>query len=185
MELDTIFGLPAHPLVVHAAVVLVPLASLGLIAVALSARVRRHIGWYVAALAVVGAVFTFVAVGSGEPLEERVQETEAVERHAELGEQTEPFAVALALVSLAVVGAGQFFDRPRAASVGAAAAQRRMPAAVNVGLIAVSLVVGTLATVWVTRTGHAGAEATWQSEVSGGESGSAGVGVGDEDRDED
>ncbi len=32
---DTVFGLPLHPLAVHAAVVLVPLAALGALAMAL------------------------------------------------------------------------------------------------------------------------------------------------------
>ena len=31
MEIDTLFGLPAHPLFVHTAVVLLPIAAIGLI----------------------------------------------------------------------------------------------------------------------------------------------------------
>ena len=31
MEIDTLFGLPAHPLIVHAAVVVLPIATIGLI----------------------------------------------------------------------------------------------------------------------------------------------------------
>ena len=39
------FGLPLHPLVVHGAVVLVPLAALGTVAVVLSGWVRQRYGW--------------------------------------------------------------------------------------------------------------------------------------------
>ena len=70
MELDTLFGLPAHPLIVHAVVVLVPLAAIGGIAIALSAWVRAHIGWLVVAFAVAGVVLVPLATGSGEALEE-------------------------------------------------------------------------------------------------------------------
>ena len=34
MEIDDLFGIPAHPLVVHAAVVLLPLAAIGTVIVA-------------------------------------------------------------------------------------------------------------------------------------------------------
>ena len=50
---DTIFGLPTHTLVNHAAVVLVPLAAIATIAVALRPRWReRYAGWMVLAWAV-------------------------------------------------------------------------------------------------------------------------------------
>lgn len=40
----TLFGLPLHPLVVHAAVVLLPLAALGAIVIAVSERARKRYG---------------------------------------------------------------------------------------------------------------------------------------------
>ena len=40
-----VFGLPSHVLVVHAVVVLVPLAVLGAVAVALWPAARRRCGW--------------------------------------------------------------------------------------------------------------------------------------------
>lgn len=41
-ELFTVFGLPAHPLVVHAVVVLLPLAAVAAIAAALVPRWRQR-----------------------------------------------------------------------------------------------------------------------------------------------
>ena len=47
-----VLGLPLHPLVVHAAVVLIPRASLGALAVVVSSRARERFGWLTVAFAV-------------------------------------------------------------------------------------------------------------------------------------
>ena len=79
---DTIAGLPVHPLVVHFAVVLLPLATAGVIASALFSKIRtRYLG-----LSVLGVFFgtgaAFVAKQSGEALAARVG---LPVRHADLG----------------------------------------------------------------------------------------------------
>ena len=79
---DTIAGLPVHPLVVHFAVVLLPLATAGVIASALVPKIRtRYLG-----LSVLGVFFgtgaAFVAKQSGEALAARVG---LPVRHADLG----------------------------------------------------------------------------------------------------
>ncbi|PKQ21842.1 MAG: hypothetical protein CVT65_16395, partial [Actinobacteria bacterium HGW-Actinobacteria-5] len=63
-----VLGLPLHPLVVHAAVVLVPLAALGALVVLAWARARDRYGWLVVAFAVAGAGAAVVARLSGEAL---------------------------------------------------------------------------------------------------------------------
>src|SRR4051794_17428461 len=97
MGLDNVFGVPAHPLIVHAVVVLVPLAALGAIAVVVSPWVRSHVAWLVAAVAAGNVLLVPLATGSGEFLEERVRETALVEAHAEMGEQLMPWVIALAV----------------------------------------------------------------------------------------
>jgi uncharacterized membrane protein len=62
------FGLPLHPLVVHGAVVLVPLAALGALAVIASGRARDRYGWLVVAFAVAAAGAAVTARLSGEAL---------------------------------------------------------------------------------------------------------------------
>jgi uncharacterized membrane protein len=74
MEIDQILGLPAHPLLVHIPVVLVPLATVGAVLVAVKASWRRSLAVVVAVLAVGGAVGVLLATQSGEALEERVEE---------------------------------------------------------------------------------------------------------------
>jgi predicted membrane protein DUF2231 len=69
---DTFRGLPVHALVVHGVVVLVPLAAVGLIAVAVRPAWRRPYAPLVALLATAGLALVPVATMSGQKLEERV-----------------------------------------------------------------------------------------------------------------
>jgi uncharacterized membrane protein len=69
---DTIAGLPVHPLVVHAAVVLVPLACVGLILVVAVPTLREKYAVLVLIGLVVGTLCVLVAESSGVALAERV-----------------------------------------------------------------------------------------------------------------
>ncbi|MFM7873918.1 MAG: DUF2231 domain-containing protein, partial [Actinomycetota bacterium] len=81
---DLIFGLPVHPLVVHSAVVLVPLVAFAGLAMSYIPSFSRRYGKVVLILAVVAQVSLFAAKLSGESFEERLGKE--VERHAEFGE---------------------------------------------------------------------------------------------------
>lgn len=92
---ESAFGLPVHPLVVHAAVVVLPSAAL---AVALSCvwpRFRTWANWLPLAIATVGVVLVPLSTYSGESLEESVPESSLVDRHADLAEMMLPWAVGL------------------------------------------------------------------------------------------
>jgi hypothetical protein len=65
MVLETINGMPAHVLLVHAAVVFVPLLALGAIVFAVWPAVRHRIDWAVALLAVVAPVSALFSMISG------------------------------------------------------------------------------------------------------------------------
>ena len=66
---DTVFGVPLHPLVNHAAVVLVPLAVLGTLLITVVPRWRTVYGWLVVALAAVAFATVPVVTRSGRNLE--------------------------------------------------------------------------------------------------------------------
>src|SRR5689334_10742605 len=102
MELEELFGLPAHPIVVHAAVVLLPLAALGTLVCAAVPRWRRAYAPIALVLALVALGAVWLAQGSGEALEERVEETQLVEAHTEQGERVLPWAAGLAVAAAAV-----------------------------------------------------------------------------------
>ena len=66
---DSVSGLPLHPLIVHAVVVIGPLSALGAVAYALVPRWRSWLRWLVFLSALVTAGAAFVARKSGEFLE--------------------------------------------------------------------------------------------------------------------
>jgi len=169
VEITTILGIPAHPLMVHAPVVLVPLCSLAAILM-IGPSWRSRIGWVAVALAGVALVFTQLAIGSGEALEESVKETRLVEAHTEMGESGRPWVFLLFVGLLAVMVLGLWLRR-RAATSGVALGSN--PTAVLAVAIATALI-GVIASYQIYRIGHSGAKATWsnvkiQPEREGGE----------------
>ena len=78
----TINGIPLHPLVVHAAVVLVPLAALFAIAYAVLPSRRWQTRTPAAVLAVGAAVTVWLASATGDSLKEKLHEnTSLIETH--------------------------------------------------------------------------------------------------------
>lgn len=151
MEVEELFGLPAHPLVVHAAVVLLPLAAVATLTCAAVPRLRRHYALVALGLAIAAVVAVGLAQGSGEELEERVEETELLEAHTEQGERVLPWAIGVA-VAAAVITAVPVLMRRRPDT---------SPGAVTAVAVALSLIAGVGATWTVVDVGHSGAKATW------------------------
>jgi hypothetical protein len=159
MELQSLFGLPAHPLVVHAAVVLLPLAALGTFITALVPRFRKHYAVLAFALALAATGAVGLAQGSGEALEERVDETRLVEEHTEQGESVLPWAIGVTIVSAGVVAADQLQRRRPEMS----------PARITAVLAVAALLTCTGATWTIIDVGHSGAKATWSDLPAGGD----------------
>jgi uncharacterized membrane protein len=167
MEIEELLGLPAHPLLVHLPVVLVPLAALGVVAMAIRPAWLKTIGWAVAGVAGTGFLGALVASGSGEALEDDLVASGqtiggTLSDHAEMGE-TAPwvaglfFALALAWVVFA-------WWRRRTGEEQAVAKVRK-PGVVGAVLMVLALLSGAAATIAVVRTGHSGAESVWETET--------------------
>ena len=156
---DLVNGLPVHPLVVHAVVVLLPLACLGTIAIVVRPAWRERYGVIVVACAAVATALIPVATSSGEALEERVGEPGA---HAEMGDTLLWFAIPLLLLSAALV----WIDRRRRAGHDSGRADG--PRVVQV-VAALALVAAVAASVQVYRVGDSGARAAWGTKVSSSE----------------
>ena len=92
-----IMGLPLHPLVVHAVVVLLPLAALGTLAIVVSGKLRERYGWLVAACGVAAAGAAIVAKLSGEALASSLGAGQLVATHESYGTLVPYPAVALAV----------------------------------------------------------------------------------------
>ncbi len=151
MEISNIFGLPAHPIFVHAAVVLLPLAALGSILVAAKPRWRKHYAPLVAALAIAAVGSVGLAQGSGEKLEDRVVETPLIEKHTDQGESVLPWAIGVALVATATA------TLPLVEGLGTKFSPRNL----TLGLVLASALVGAGSTWVLVAVGHSGANATW------------------------
>jgi len=164
---DLINGLPVHALVVHAVVVLLPLACLGTIAIAVRPRWRSKYGVLVVGCAAVATALIPVATSSGEALEHRVGNPGD---HAELGDQLIWFAVPLLVLAFALV----WLDR-RHRQQTAETSDQREDAARSLDVpdrtawtrvVAVLALAAALATsVQVYRVGDSGARAAWGDRV--------------------
>ena len=147
---DTIFGLPVHALVVHAAVVFVPLAALGAILMALRPSFSRRFGTLEVIVAAVAAASSFVAKESGEQLAARVG---TPEQHAELGAVMPLVAGGLFLLVLVF----WLFDR-------GIPANKFRPVWLRV-LGVIMILASLVALYWTIRVGHTGAVAAWSAII--------------------
>ena len=158
---DTISGLPVHPLVVHGAVVLLPVAALAVIALVLVRRWRGTFGWLTLLGLTAGAGAAVAAEKSGEALAARVG---MPREHAEWGERLPLVAVVLLVVTVAWFLMARRADQARA-SVGTGAAVGGGSAMVTVGGVLAAVL--ALATIGMTViVGHSGATAVWSGRIA-------------------
>ena len=160
MELN---GLPLHPLVVHAAVVLGPAAALTAIAYAVLPRWRWLLRWPLVALAVgtVGAVFMSKLAGDALVDERFGNATAALAEELQLHESrgTVLLWVSIAFLVLVLVAAVTV-GGPSALASGAGARDSRGTAVT--GVVLGLVVVGAVALIAMTfLTGDTGARAVW------------------------
>lgn len=146
-----ILGLPLHPLVVHAVVILVPLAALGGIVISAWTAARKRYGSLTVAFAAAAAGSTFVAQEAGDPFAATfARTTEAMQTHMDLGDSLLIWVIILFFGTVAVMVAQRLIDQQN---------PRGRVALIAGGVItAISAVVSI---VQVIRIGHSGATAAW------------------------
>lgn len=149
---DTIGGLPVHPLIVHAAIMLIPISAVALIVIYFVPTWRKPYGWLTMAALAGGAFAAVIAKESGEALAARVG---LPAEHQQLASILVPV-----MVVTFVVGAVWFWLQRRAALAGV-----KSVAATITGAAASLLAVAAL--VLVVLVGHTGATAVWAGQVSG------------------
>lgn len=168
MEITTLFGLPAHPLLVHMPVVIVPLAALMAVVMAFHPAWLDRFGWWLVAFAGAGFVGAILAASSGEQLQELpgIEQSAGLDRHAELGQTAEVVAGVFFFVTLIVVGA-RWWARHKAAGSGGIWEFIRSKAGAIV--IAVVLVISAGAAMYtMVQVGHQGAKVTWNEKLGSG-----------------
>ena len=141
-----IAGLPLHPLLVHSAVVLVPLVAIGALVMSYLPSFSRRHGKLILILALVAQVSVFLAKMSGEAFSEILKKD--VDKHAELGEIA-PFVT---IPMVALIYLRWRMDRA-GSSIGSVVIRR---------LTSVALVIASLASlVVIFLVGHSGASSVW------------------------
>jgi hypothetical protein len=144
--LGMLAGLPLHPLLVHGAVVLVPLVAIGALVMSYLPSFSRRHGKIILGLAIIAQISVFLAKISGEAFEDILNKS--VEKHAELGEIA-PF-ITIPMVVLIYLR----WRMDRSGSTFGSVLIRR--------LTSVALVVASLTSiVFIFLVGHSGAESVW------------------------
>lgn len=146
LTMDGPGGLPLHPLVVHAPIVLLPLAALGAVIMVVRARFNKRFGVVFVIAAWVGALSAFLARHTGEELAETVP---VLADHVQDGGRL-PF---IALVFTVLITIFWLFDR---------GIPGNRPRPWWLWVLALALII--MAVVLVAATvgaGHSGAESVW------------------------
>ena len=162
---DLINGIPVHPLVVHAIVVLVPLAVLGTLAIALRPSWRLAYGPLVVGAALLSTLLLPFATASGEELQKRVG---AAEDHAEMGDMLIWFVIPLLVLVTALWWLARRQSRADDdTTVGGSHTRIAGPSKTLVSVVAGLAVAAALASAFqVYRVGDSGAKAVWENSSS-------------------
>jgi hypothetical protein len=150
---ESFLGIPLHPLMIHTAVIFVPLLVTGALVYALVPRLRPRTGWLVVGLAVVAPLCTLFSKLSGDAFRKRLvrldhpsaQLLSSIDGHRHLGTILVYVVAALGLVVLALV---LLPDRFR-------------PAPVPLVLVVLTVGLSLASGYYVFRTGDTGAHIAW------------------------
>lgn len=139
---DSVLGLPLHPLVVHAVVVLVPLVAVGMVVSVLRPTWAERLRVVLGALSLAAAAAGVAARTTGQSLLSRVPGSPEAARHAELSDSLALFLLGLAGLVVGWAWAGSR-GRPTRA----------------LGLLSAAGAI--VATGWTMLAGHSGAQSVW------------------------
>jgi hypothetical protein len=181
IQINTIYsGLPAHPLLLHVPVILIPVAGIGALVLVARPRLFARHGLWIGLVAVIALGATNLTIGAGHALRDdlNLQGAGIIAQHASAADTLRIVLIvftALLLIAVAVFRTAG----PRVTGLGpvdgALAAIRSGPAlgaALRV-IVAVFAVVGLY---YVFHTGDLGAKAVWQHRLGGGGGGFPGGG---------
>ncbi|OIK25130.1 DUF2231 domain-containing protein [Streptomyces malaysiense] len=160
-------GLPAHILLVHVVVVLVPLTALALVAAAVWPRAAHRLGVLLPVLGLVSLVSVPLTTNAGEWLERHVDDDPLVRKHTELGDGLLPWALGLFVLAVVVWWAGRDLRRAASTAEGTERVGSRwsaLPVRIVIGLLSAVIAVGAVVDVY--RIGDSGAKAAWHDGFS-------------------
>jgi hypothetical protein len=152
--LDTFQGLPVHTLIVHATVVVVPIAALTVVLAAVYPRFRTWIGWFPPVAAVASVALVQLTTMSGEKLFERFERVDGVSKDLEHHKSLAGLLIWL-VIPMAVVAVAGYLVHRRGDASKVVAAGVAVLAVASAGAVLVDLAL----------IGHAGATSAWKPIV--------------------
>ncbi|NMO57259.1 hypothetical protein HH310_39560 [Actinoplanes sp. TBRC 11911] len=160
--MTTVNGLPAHVLLVHAVVVLLPLAAFLLALTAVSPAARRRLAGPNAILSLLVVVLVPVTTSAGEWLQNRVPQTALLNHHTELGDTAIYYAIPIAVLALVVWWRTR---EERVASPGGHTYLAPRSTAVTSLVAVLALIVAAAGVFGIYRIGDSGARAAWSASA--------------------
>jgi hypothetical protein len=165
-------GLPAHILLIHVVIVLVPLAAAMLVVSAVWPAARAKLGFLTPAVAAVALIFIPITMNAGKWLRDHLNNNlgntdPRIIRHTHLAYHLWPWVLALFVVSVAVWVLGRTYElgwRPTAALT----ARRALPVWVTAVVAVAAVVVSVGAVVELYRIGESGSRAVWPPGIVNG-----------------
>lgn len=161
LAIDTVGGIPAHPLLVHIPVLMIPLA-LALALLAFYRPARTAALWGATGSAFVGLIGCFLASSSGEALQNAVERTALMRQHTEAGEAVAAFVAPFFVVLLValLIELSRNDSVPFVTSISWA---KKASAGILTGVMALSIALGALASYKTYDAGHSGAKSAWRN----------------------
>ena len=159
---DEFFGVPTHPLAVHAPVVLVPIAAVVAVVLAVKGDWRARVGWLMPAAVLVLVAMLFVAKESGESAKANDANVFGdITEHEQLANTTFVLAIVWFVLTLAVAIRDWMNGRDQPVQPLSADAATTTRDTVALVLAILAAIAAVITTIWLIRTGHAGAESRW------------------------
>ena len=168
--MDQISGLPAHPLLVHVPVAMLPLAALGVVVLLARRAWYERYRWAVLVVAGIGTLGAILAASSGESLEGQMRAKEGAEAmreihdHVEAGDMARNLAILFFVVLAGYVVVPWFLDRHAGSDDhrSPGAATRSMPTWLRPALMVAVAVTAVASMVSIIDAGHSGASRAWE-----------------------
>ena len=173
--MDTLFGLPAHPFLVHVPIVLLPLAAVGVVLMVIRAEWHTRYRWIVLTLGAVGALGAILAASAGEELADRIaavagpEAARTWEDHVESGDTARNVAILFFILLAAYVLIPWWQQRGEPGTRPTSGERSRW---IRIGLAVLAIVGAAASVTTVIQAGHTGSRAVWgdyvESRSSGG-----------------
>lgn len=164
-------GLPAHILLVHIVLVLVPIAAAMVVASAVWPAARAKLGFLTPAVALVALAVVPVAMNAGKWLRDHLEGNlghtdPRIVRHTHIAYDLWPWVLALFVVAAAVWLVGRRYElswRPSEAAV-----RRAVPVWVTAVLALAAIAVAAGSLIVLFRVGESGSKAVWPPGITTG-----------------